>query len=130
MTRGAQSARSLEEAMNVRDITVWRDGGTITFAIEDDALGGAYRLRTPFSGEPRPLFRDGEELQCGGPAERELVTALRAWLAGQITASIAAALVRLDQLPLWRNLPGELLVAAPIHRIRAVTRCLEDRAAS
>jgi hypothetical protein len=113
--------------MIVRDIAVWRDGGTITFTIEGDPLPGAYRLQTPFAGATRPLFRDGQELSGGGAEEREVMQALQRWVAAQSTAPIAAALERLDQLPMWRNLPGELLTAVPIHRIRTVIRCLEDR---
>src|SRR5262245_27995967 len=112
--------------MEVRDIGCMRDGGTITFTLADaDALTGRYRLQTPWLGEPRPLFRD--ERRCGGAAERELVVALRTWLDGALTADLRAALDRLDVLPEWRNLSGDLLAAVPLHRLRTVVQCIEAR---
>jgi len=43
--------------MRILDVQILRDGGTILFTVADDALEGKYRLRTPLSGVPRPLFR-------------------------------------------------------------------------
>ena len=116
--------------MRVTDIMVWRDGGTITFVVDGDVLAGRYRLRTPFAGEPRLLFRDDVQLPCGGSTEKALAGALRRWLNVAVTSDVAAALWRLDSLQEWRNLPADLDAAVPFHRIRNVIVCLEARAAT
>jgi hypothetical protein len=116
--------------MLVSDIMVWRDGGTITFVVSDGTTAGKYRLRTPFAGEPRVLFRDEVQLPCGGAAEKELALALRAWLDATLTKQVTAALKRLDSLHEWRNLPEDLAAVVPVHRIRTVTTCLEARIAA
>ena len=116
--------------MRVTDIMVWRDGGTVTFAVDDDMWAGRYRLRTPFAGEPRLLFRDDVPLPCGGATEKALAGALRRWLDVAVTSDVAAALWRLDSLQEWRNPPTDLGAVVPFHRIRTVIVCLEARTAT
>lgn len=111
--------------MNVSNVQMWRDGGTITFTVESGASEGNYRLQTPRLGEPRPLFRDERRLRLGGPEERALLADLRAWWARASPAE-AEACRRLDTLE-WRNLPPDLTAAVPLHRMRAVMACLADR---
>lgn len=113
--------------MQIREIMIWRDGGTITFTIEESALAGRFRLRTPFAGEPRPLFRDDIELALGGSDEAALLTGLRDWWSTTATEASRRALTQLDSLKEWRNLPEELNRVVPLHRIREVIRCLEGR---
>jgi hypothetical protein len=113
--------------MRVRDIEILRDGGTIAFTIEDGALAGSYRLRTPLAGEPRPVFRNEEELARGGHEEAHLLAELQTWLADGLTSELQVALERLDALPEWRNLPEGLRRATPLYHMRTVVRCLEAR---
>ena len=114
--------------MRVGDIMIWRDGGTITFTVDGCDLAGKYRLQTPLTGEPRPLFRDDTQLPIGGPDEAALVASLREWLSATATANTHVALARLDGMREWRNLPDDLDRVVPLHRIRSVIRCLEARA--
>lgn len=115
--------------MTVTDITILRDGGTILFRIEDPPpLAGRYRLRTPFHGHPRPIFRDAVQLELGSTREAALSRALREWLDARLDPASAAALRELDELGEWRNLPERLLQVVPLHRIREVIRCLDGRA--
>ena len=114
--------------MDVAEIEMWRDGGTITFAIAGSSLAGRYRLRTPFAGEPRPLFQDDVQLAVGGPEEAAVLAGLREWFSAVATRESDQALARLDGMHEWRNLPADLARAVPLHRIRAIIRCLETRA--
>ena len=116
--------------MNVSNVMMWRDGGTITFIISDHAMSGEFRLRTPFAGEPRLLFRDDVQLQCGGLAEKALASSLRTWLDAAVTNEVAAAFERLDSLPEWRNLPVDLQRVVPLHWLRTVVVYLEARTAA
>jgi hypothetical protein len=115
--------------MNVRDIEMRRDGGTISFTLDTGASVSSYRLRTPFAGDQRLLSCDESELVPGGDDEAVVLAGLRAWYAAQLGPQLVAALDRLDALPEWRNLPPDLVAAVPLHRIRTVIRCLEARAA-
>lgn len=115
--------------MHVGDIMIWRDGGTITFAINGCDLAGKYRLQTPLAGEPRPLFRDDALLRIGGPDEAAVLANLREWLSATATAEAHKALARLDGMREWRSLPDDLDRVVPLHRIRSVIRCLEARTA-
>jgi len=115
-------------AMRIGDIMIWRDGGTITFTIEDSELAGKYRLRTPLAGEPRPLFRDDRQLTLGGPEEMALLAGLRDWLSATATADSQRALARLDGMREWRTLPQDLDRVVPLYRIKSVIKCLEARA--
>ena len=114
--------------MSVRDIEIWRDGGTITFILDASELAGVYRLRTPWAGEPRLVLRDERELAYGGEDERHLLAELQSWFAGQITPTVEASLTELDALSIWRDLPAELQAAIPLHHLRTVIRCLLARA--
>ena len=115
--------------MRVTDIMIWRDGGTISFVLDGSTMAGRYRLQAAWHGEPRPFFRDDQQLPCGGPEERAVTVELRAWLEASMTTEIAKALDRLDSLREWRNLPTELDKAVPFHWIRGVIDCLEARSA-
>jgi hypothetical protein len=114
--------------VTVRDIEIWRDGGTITFTLEASELAGSYRLRTPLAGVPRPAFRDERELESSGEDERHLLAELQSWLAAQTTPTVEARLAELDALAIWHNLPVELQAMTPLHRLRTVIRCLQARA--
>ena len=115
--------------MRVGEIMIWRDGGTITFTIDESELAGRYRLRTPFAGEPRPLFRDDTQLTFGGPDETALLAGLRDWWSATVTEESHRALAQLDSMGEWRNLTDDLDRVVPLHRMREVIRCLEERAA-
>ena len=111
----------------IREIMIWRDGGTITFTIDGGELAGRYRLRTPSAGEPRPLFRDDRQLAFGGPEETVLLDGLRGWWSATVTSEDARALTQLDSMREWRNLNDALNRVVPLHRVRAVIQCLEER---
>jgi hypothetical protein len=114
-------------AIRVSDIMVWRDGGTITFTLDGSQMAGKYRLRTRFGGEPRPLFRDERQLSFGGSDEAAVLANLREWFAASATSHALRALVRLDEMRGWRNLPDDLVRVVPLHRVRDVIECLEAR---
>src|SRR5687767_10546383 len=89
--------------VTVTDIDILRDGGTILFRLRGATpFTGKYRLRTPFGGEPRPIFRDEAQLELGSAAEAELSSALQRWLDSQLSPAASAALGKLDQLKEWR----------------------------
>jgi hypothetical protein len=114
--------------VTVTDIEILRDGGTILFRVKDPPLlAGKYRLRTPFAGEPRPIFRGEVQLEFASAEEAELSNALQRWLDSQLSPPASAALDELDQLTEWRNLPDRLDDVVPLHRIRDVIRCLDGR---
>ena len=114
---------------SVSDIMTWRDGGTVTFTIMEGSLAGKYRLRTPFAGEPRLLYRDETPLTVGGPDEAALLVGLREWFSATATTNDRDAVSRLEGLHELRNLPEELDRVVTLHRIRSVIACLEARAA-
>ena len=114
--------------VTLTNIHILRDGGTILFRIEDPPpLAGSYRLRTPFAGEPRPIFRDEVQLELASAEEAALSSALQRWLDAHLTPTAAAALRELDELKEWRNLPERLDRVVPLHRIRHVIHCLDAR---
>jgi len=113
--------------MTISDIQILRDGGTILFTLSRTRNAGCYRLQTPFLGEPRPIFVNDKQLELGSHAEHELITQLEGWLHQSMTEDRQKALRTLDALNEWRNLPGDLLDAVPLHRIRTVLECLAKR---
>jgi hypothetical protein len=115
--------------MQVSQIMILRDGGTILFEISGDASAGKYRLQTPFLGKPEPLFHDERKLDFGSVEEIEVASKLKAWLADNLTGELKQSLAKLDSLKGWKNLPAKLGRAIPYHRIRYVVRILETRPA-
>lgn len=114
--------------VTITDIHLLRDGGTILFVIQDPPLlAGRYRLRTPFEGEPRPIFRDEVQLELGSKEEAALSRGLQRWLSSRLTPTVAAALQELDEFKRWPNLPDRLAQVVPLHQIRDVIRCLDGR---
>jgi hypothetical protein len=116
-------------SMTITDIEILRDGGTILFTMSGTHNAGQYRLRTPFLGEPRPVFFNDRQLEFGSPAEQDLIPQLQRWLHEAMSEDRQKALRTLDTLKVWRNLPTDLLDAVPLHRIRAVLECLLKRCA-
>ena len=113
--------------IELNDIMIQRDGGTITFTVAGNDLAGQYRLRTPLQGQPRPVFRGERELQLGGRDEAALLASLREWFSATASPDQQRALARLDEMREWRDLSDDLDRAVPLHRIRDVIRCLEAR---
>jgi hypothetical protein len=87
------------QCVTVRDIEIWRDGGTITFTLDASELADSYRLRTPLAGVPRPVIRDERELESSAEDERHLLAELQNWLAAQTTPTVEARLAELDVSP-------------------------------
>jgi len=112
--------------MEVTDIGMYRDGGTILFQVCDGSATNSYRLQTPLMGTPRPLFKNESRLPIGGQDEMHLLDVLRKWLESKLTPDLAVALEQLDRRA-WRNLPEQLSLAVPFWRIRHVIRRLEER---
>jgi hypothetical protein len=118
----------LTSAMNVTDIDICRDGGTILFTIDEPStVSGRYRLRTPVLGEPRPIFRNETQLAFGSSDEATLTSALQCWLDSQLSPDSTAALHDLDNLHDWRNMPEWLRKVVPLYRIRTVIACLSEK---
>ena len=116
--------------MEISEINILRDGGTILFKISgwaNSAACGLYRLQTPYAGEPRRLFKDDMPIELAGAEERQLLVALQRWIAEKTTPAMGKALHELDQLEAWRNLPDDLVAALPLHRIRYVADVLSSR---
>jgi hypothetical protein len=124
---GRSTGECLIEAMRISNVMILRDGGTILFEISGDALGGDYRLQTPFSGKPQPLFRGERKLEFGSAEEMEVASKLKTWLGNNLTDELNQSLAELDDLKEWRNLPEKFSQAIPFHRIRNVLRVLEAR---
>jgi hypothetical protein len=115
--------------MSIVEVEVWRDGGTITFKLVDSPSSGYYRLQTPWRGEPRPLFREDQQLEFGSAEEANVLAALEIWFGDSLTPELSSSLDELDRLQIWLNLPERLSHAVSLHRIRTVIRCLQARAA-
>jgi hypothetical protein len=113
--------------MQISNVMILRDGGTILFEIFDDALEGKYRLQTPFAGTPQPLFRDELKLEVGSVMESEIAAKLRLWLTEKLTPDLKQRIAELDELKVWRNISRRLEEAVPFHRIRWVLQVLESR---
>lgn len=119
--------------IDISEIRIYRDGGTIEFTVDGGLsagvgpLVGVYRLDTPWRGDPRALFLNDRQLPFGGPEEAVLLTALSEWLSAKATPASRDALGRLDALDVWRNLDDDLARVVPLHRVRTVIRCLEAR---
>ena len=114
--------------MKVSGIELWRDGGTISFTVEESACAGEYRLEPPSRGSRRTLFSNERKLRRGGPEEGALLAELRAWFAQSVTTELLEACEHLDTLAEWRNLSPELVAAVPFYRMRIVLEWLEARA--
>jgi len=113
-------SRSADQSIDVSDVDMLRDGGTILFRLSGCEDDGAYRLETPFAGEPRILSRNGTKLQSGEIVERRVVHHLEQWLEPQLSPGVVHAPAELDRIPVWKNLPEHLVAIAPVQRIRAV----------
>jgi hypothetical protein len=113
--------------MQISEIMIIRDGGTIQFEISDDILVGKYRLQTPFLGEPRPLFHDEHKLDFGSAEEVAVARKLKVWLADNLTDELKQSLAELDDLKVWQNISAKLNKVVPYHRIRKVLHVLAAR---
>ena len=113
--------------LDVTDVEIHRDGGTIEFRVSGGNADGFYRLQTPALGTPEPLFKDGRRLGLGSGEELAALKAMREWLTAVCDAGTLAALAEVDGMKLWLNLPPNLSEAVPIYYIRRVIRCLDDR---
>lgn len=51
--------------MNITDIEIYRDGGSIEFFVERDGNKKRIWLETPFAGEPRALLIDSKKVNKG-----------------------------------------------------------------
>lgn len=113
--------------VEISDIEIYRDGGTIEFRVSGSTVDGFYRLQTPFLGFPQPLFRDGTQVPFGAAVEAGVLQALRTWLATEMTEQASTALAELDQMPLWHNLPERLDQVVPLHYVRRLVQRLDER---
>src|SRR5438874_2359002 len=104
--------------IDVSEIEIYRDGGTIEFRLDGSEIDGFYRLQTPFRGVPEPLFRDGVRLDFGSKDEAAILLALECWLQTTVTPDVAAALADLMGLQEWRNLPARLSDVVAIRYIQ------------
>ena len=113
--------------IDVSEIEIYRDGGTIEFRVSGGCTDGFYRLQTPFLGTPEPLFKDGRKLEFGSSEEAGVLAALQEWQVLVCTNDVVAALGELDKLKVWLNLPQNLSDVVPIHHIRTVVERLSAR---
>jgi hypothetical protein len=113
--------------IDVSEIEMYRDGGTIEFRVRGSDADGFYRLQTPFRGVPEPLFCNEVKLAFGSGEEGRVLAALDSWLKETITTADSAAVDELVATHLWLNLPDRLRKVVPFARIRRVVDKLRQR---
>lgn len=113
--------------MNISNIEIFRDGGTITFTISDDALAGDYRLQTPFLGEPRPLLQDQQQLEVGSLEEQQVLEKLKDWIDQQMDDDLVSALQEIATGDSHHPMDERLQRARPFYLLKGVIDCLERR---
>jgi hypothetical protein len=113
--------------IDISDVEIYRDGGTLEFRVSGSEVDGFYRLQTPVKGIPEPLFRDEVKLPCGGAEEGKILLVLEQWLTDSITPDAGTALAELEKMRLWLNLPDRLREVVPLYYIRSVAKRLRDR---
>ena len=68
--------------MNITDIEIYRDGGSIEFFVERDGKKKRIWLETPFAGEPRALLIDSKKANKGDRDIDVLCADIAEWCAG------------------------------------------------
>lgn len=68
--------------MNITDIEIYRDGGSIEFIVERDGQKKRIWLETPFAGEPRALLIDSKKVNKGDGDVDVLCADIAEWWAG------------------------------------------------
>lgn len=114
-------------AIDVSEIEIYRDGGSLEFRISGSAVDGFYRLQTPALGMPEPLFKDGQRLELGSLEELGVLAALQEWLATVSANDVVDAMAELDKKKSWLNLADNLSEVVPIYYIRSVVQRLSQR---
>ena len=66
-------------ALLIRDIKLYRDGGSIEFVIECDGSQSHVWLNTPFRGEPRALIINHEAVSPGSYLVVDLLSSIETW---------------------------------------------------
>jgi hypothetical protein len=111
--------------VDITDIAICMDGGTVSFRVTGTDVDGPYRLQTPLLGTPQPLFKNERKLDFGSADEIAVLSVLREWLAQVATAELHPALVELNELKDRRNhSPG---LGGTAHLIDAVVKKLSAR---
>jgi hypothetical protein len=120
----------VEDFVVIRDIAIYRDGGTIEFRLESHPLAGLYRLPPRWHALRPNLTRDGRELAAGSDEEARVLRLLKTWMRETLSPETATALDELGAMREWRNLPPSLEAAVPIFYIRTVLEYLSGRSAA
>lgn len=68
--------------MNITDIEIYRDGGSIEFFVERDGNKKRIWLETPFAGGPRALLIDSKRVDKGESEISMLCADVAEWWAG------------------------------------------------
>ena len=68
--------------MNITDIEIYRDGGSIEFFVERDGNKKRIWLETPFAGEPRALLIDSKKVDKGAGDIDVLCADIAEWWSG------------------------------------------------
>jgi hypothetical protein len=113
--------------ITVTDIEIWRDGGTLEFRISNSDVDGFYRLQATDFGVPEPLFKNGVQVEVGSAEECMVLSALQKWLTSVSTPDAVRALMELEKLKLWLNLPERLSEVVPILYVRSIVQRLGAR---
>src|SRR5215471_164344 len=66
-------------ALLIRDIKIYRDGGSIEFVVEREARQSHVWLNSPFMGEPRALLIDHEAVLPGSDRVLDLLASIETW---------------------------------------------------
>jgi hypothetical protein len=65
--------------MQIFDIEIYRDGGSLEFRIEKDGIVRHVWLETPLRGEPRALLIDARAISKGAPEVQQLLADINDW---------------------------------------------------
>ena len=112
--------------MNVKNIEMLRDGGSILFELQGSKADGYYKLESPLHANPRKLMKNARVIELGSDEEQIICQELLDWIGFVVTESIRSKLNKLKRIE-WRNLPDDLQEAIPYFRIESVIDVLIRR---
>jgi hypothetical protein len=112
--------------MNVKNIEMLRDGGSILFELQGSKADGYFKLESPLHSKPRKLIKNARAIELGSDEEQIICQELINWIGFVVTDSIRSKMNKLKEIE-WRNLPDALQEAIPYFRIEAVINVLSQR---
>lgn len=111
-------------AVQIGDIQIYRDGGSISFRVERDGAAKRVWLETPFKGEPRALLVDGAEVLPDSQVLAELLRDIDEWHTALTESQRRRVEEVLQTQSPHRNPSDELLHDIALSRVVVVQRYL------